>query len=374
MKKNLLFILLVILLFECKQKPTAMNQQQVDSTLTIQYAKGFSIDYFKDYKRVTVINPWKKNSVYARYYLVSNDSISAPEDGQKIIVPLKSIGAASNTHFEFLCMINELGSITGICSHNKIYNPIVLKKLKQGKLTDMGDSFSLNFEKVQLLQPEVVMVSGFNQEDVASKRLIENGIPVLFNNEWMETSLLARAEWLKFVAVFYNKESLADSIFTAIVNNYQANKNKSDKVKTRPTIMVGGNFKGTWYMPGGNSYMAGLIADAGGDYFYKSDTTSGSLPLNFEVALNNFKNADIWIGSSANNLDELLSIDERHGLFKSANNKQVYNFNNRTTPTGGNDFWESGIAHPDIILADMIKVFHPEIMKEHEFIYVSKLK
>ncbi|MBN2787928.1 MAG: iron ABC transporter substrate-binding protein, partial [Paludibacteraceae bacterium] len=94
----------------------------------------------------------------------------------------------------------------------------------------------------------------------------------------------------------------------------------------------------------------------------------------FEVVLNNFRKTDIWIGSLANSMAELIATDERHGLFKAANNKQVYSFNNRTTPTGGNDFWESGVAHPDVILADMIKVFHPEMMKEHPFVYVNKLE
>ena len=127
-------------------------------------------------------------------------------------------------------------------------------------------------------------------------------------------------------------------------------------------------------MPGGKSYMAGLLADAGANYFYANDTAKGSLPLNFEVALSNFRKSEVWIGSSANSLKELLNIDERHGLFNPVNNKEVYNFNKRTTPTGGNDFWESGTAHPDVILADMIKIFHPELMTNHEFVYVNKLK
>lgn len=374
MQKQLLIFSFVLLLFGCKQKAANQDELQSDSLLSISYAKGFTVEYFNDYKRITVINPWENKSIYARYYLISNKEIVTPSDGQRIKTPLTSIGAASGTHFEFLHLIDELNSISGICSPAKVYNKDILNKFNNNKLVDMGDPFSLNIERVQMLQPDAVMVSGFNQEDPASKRLIETGIPVLYNNEWMETSLLARAEWIKFVAAFYNKEKIADSIFNEIADNYQHNKEKVKELKEIPSVMVGGNFKGTWYMPGGNSYMSKLIADAGGSYYYSNDTLSGSLPLNFEVVLCNFRNAAIWIASSAKSIDKLVAIDERHGLFNAAKNKQVYNFEKRITSTGGNDFWESGIAHPDIILADMIKTFHPELMEHHDFVYVDKLK
>ncbi len=374
MAKQLFILSFIIFLIGCQNKSANVVEINSDSILNIQFSEGFTIEYFSDYKRVTVINPWKDNTIYARYYLVKEKRTPTPKDGHKIQIPLKSIGTASGTHFEFLHLIGELQSITGVCTINKIFNNNILEKYNNNEIIDMGDPFSLNIEKVQMLQPNAVMVSGFNQEDPSSKRLIENGIPVIFNNEWMETSLLARAEWIKFIASFYNKEKIADSIFIEIRNSYNTNKIKIKNLKKKPTIMVGGNFKGTWYMPGGKSYMARLIKDAGGDYFHKNDTTSGSLPLNFEQVLNNFRDADCWIASPANSLEKLINIDERHGLFNAAKKKAVYNFNKRITDTGGNDFWESGIAHPDIILADMMKVFHPELMKNHEFFYVNKLE
>ncbi|MDR3704369.1 MAG: ABC transporter substrate-binding protein [Paludibacteraceae bacterium] len=374
-KKHLLCIILLgSLLISCQQKKAQPDNAKPDSTAQVTYAKGFSIEYFAAYKRVTVYNPWKKNAIYARYYLVKDKSTTVPADGQKIKIPIQTIAATCGTQFEFLNLIGNLNSITGICTPKLIYNKVLLGKIQQHKLTDLGDPFSLNIEKVQLLHPDAVMVSGFNQEDPVSKRLMEYGTPVIFDNEWTENTLLARAEWIKFIASFYNKEQLADGIFNHIANNYIAIREKAKHVTKRPTVMCGGNFKGTWYMPGGKSYMAGLLSDAGADYHYANDTTKGSLPLNFEVALNNFRHTDVWIGSSANSIAELLNIDERHGLFDAAKNKQVFNFNARVTPTGGNDFWESGTAHPDLILADMIKIFHPDLMNGHAFVYVRKLE
>lgn len=374
-KKHFINILLLsTLLLSCTQKKQQIDQQKTDSTAQITYAKGFKIDYFSQYKRITVLNPWKKNAIYARYYLVTDKNIKTPADGQKIKIPLHKIAATCGTQFEFLNMIGQLNSIKGICSANLIYNQTLLNEIAQHKLTDLGDPFSLNIEKVQLLNPDAIIVSGFNQEDPVSKRLKEFGIPVIFDNEWTESSILARAEWIKFIATFYNKEAQAQTLFTHIAQNYNAIKSRVASVSQRPTVMCGGNFKGTWYMPGGKSYMAALLSDAGANYFYKNDTAQGSLPLNFEVALNNFRHADIWIGSSAGSLKELMSIDERHSLFDATRTKQVYNYKGRVTPTGGNDFWESGTAHPDVILADMIKIFHPEMMKNHQFVYMRKLE
>jgi iron complex transport system substrate-binding protein len=374
-KKHVLcIILLSSLLISCQQKKPQTNNAKPDSTLQVSYAQGFSVEYYTTYKRVTVYNPWKKNTIYARYYLVKDKNTPTPADGQKVKVPLQSIASTSGTQFEFLNLIGSLNTITGICTPKLIYNKTLLEKIQQHKLTDLGDPFSLNIEKVQLLHPDAVMVSGFNQEDPISKRLMEYGTPVIFDNEWTENTLLARAEWIKFIASFYNKEQLAADIFNNIANNYITIREKAKHVTQKPTVMCGSNFKGTWYMPGGKSYMVGLLADAGSDYHYANDTNKGSLPLNFEVALNNFRHADVWIGSSANSITELLSIDERHGLFDAAKNKQVFNFNAQVTPTGGNDFWESGTAHPDLILADMIKIFHPDLMKNHAFVYVRKLE
>ena len=126
-------------------------------------------------------------------------------------------------------------------------------------------------------------------------------------------------------------------------------------------------------MPGGKNYMGQLFADAGSDYFFKNDTTKTSLPLSFEKVLKEFRNADYWIGCGANNMQELLNSDERYALFKAAQTSNVYNFNNRTTPTNGNDFWESAVARPDLILSDLIKVLHPELLPNYELVYISPL-
>ena len=375
MKKILLIIIGIFVLVSCNNKSS--NNKTVKQPLTqklLNYATGFAVNNFEDYKEVIVFSPWKKGEIYARYYLVKDIKTKTPNDGEKIKIPLKTLASTSVTHLEFLSLLDEIQTITGVCSPALIYNPELQKNIQAGKITDLGDAFSLNVEKTLVLKPEALMTSGFNQADAAAQRIGQAGIPVIFNNEWMETSLLGRAEWIKFVAVFYNKEQLADSIFTDIEKRYNELKDRALKVKKKPKVMSGNNFRGTWYMPAGQSFMGQLFSDAGGDYFYANDTTTGSLPLNVETVLKNFAETDVWLNVNFSTIDELIKTDSKHALFHPVKTGQVYNFNKRRLPSTANDFWESAVARPDLLLGDVIAILHPELLPDYEFVYAEKLK
>jgi iron complex transport system substrate-binding protein len=176
------------------------------------------------------------------------------------------------------------------------------------------------------------------------------------------------------VAAFYGKEQLADSIFTNIEKRYNELKDRALKVKKKPKVMSGNNFRGTWYMPAGQSFMGQLFRDAGGDYFYANDTTSGSLPLNVETVLKNFAETDVWLNVNFSTIDELIKADSKHEFFHPVITRQVYNFNKRLLPSTANDFWESAVARPDLLLGDVIAILHPELLPDYEFVYAEKLK
>lgn len=375
MKKILLIIIGIFVLVSCNNKSS--NNKTVKQPLTqklLNYATGFAVNNFEDYKEVIVFSPWKKGEIYARYYLVKDIKTKTPNDGEKIKIPLKTLASTSVTHLEFLSLLDEIQTITGVCSPALIYNSELQKNIQAGKITDLGDAFSLNVEKTLVLKPEALMTSGFNQADAGAQRIGQAGIPVIFNNEWMETSLLGRAEWIKFVAVFYNKEQLADSIFTDIEKRYNELKYRALNVSKKPKIMAGNNFRGTWYMPAGQSFMGQLFRDAGGDYFYANDTTTGSLPLNVETVLKNFAETDVWLNVNFSTIDELIKTDSKHALFHPVITRQVYNFNKRRLPSTANDFWESAVARPDLLLGDVIAILHPELMPDYEPVYAEKLK
>jgi len=176
------------------------------------------------------------------------------------------------------------------------------------------------------------------------------------------------------VGVFYNKEKLADSIFSTVDKRYTEIMAKAATVKVKPTLMAGSNFRGTWYMPAGHSFMGRLFADAGARYYFSTDTTSGSLPLNVETVLTNFSQSDVWLNCSFSSLNDLVKADSKHSLFRPVVLKQVYNFNKRKLPSTANDFWESAVARPDLLLSDVIAILHPELLPGYQLVYAEKLK
>lgn len=345
-----------------------------DSVLKPKYATGFVIEYYRNYKTVIVFNPWKKGAVQAKYFITNHKDAATPDVSKTVVAPVHSIAATSATHYAYIAALNELSSVTGISSPQLVYNPDLIRQCKTGRTIDLGDAFSLNVEKTLALHPQLVMMSSYNQADVAADRIARSGIPVVFNNEWMETSPLGRAEWIKFVAAFYNKERDANAIFNRVERSYSKMKTLARQAQKSPGVMIGGNFKGTWYVPSGKGFMGNLLADANVRYCFAADTATGSIPINFEQALQRFVNADIWLNCAAKSLQGLLQSDVRYGLFRAYKQKQVYTLDNRMNASGGNDFWEGGVLHPDLILADFIKIVHPELLPGYRLFYMTKLE
>jgi len=372
--KYIFTLLILFFLFSCASKSTENQEEKSLHSEQIKYAQGFKIDYFSDYKKITIKNPWKKDETQQVLYLVENKKISTPKDGLKIVVPITKIAVGSTTYYGFLELLDEINSVKGACTPQLAYNQTIAQKYQNREIVDLGDAYGPNLEMIMMLQPQIFMLPSYNQQDEVVKRLVNANVSVVYNNEWTENSLLARAEWLKFVAALFNKEQQADTIFSKIEKRYFEAKKIAENVADKPTVIVGGNFKGTWYMPGGKSYTAQLFADAGGDYFFKNDTTTTSLPMSFEHILKNFHNADIWLNCPVETLDKLFAMDERHKLFKAAQNGNVFAFLKRYRTSGANDFWEGGIANPDIVLKDIIWALHPNLLPDYQPIYIIKCK
>ena len=374
--KNLFYFLIIVLFCACGAKtPKGEVLVREGEKLDVRYAKGFDVFYGDNYKIVVVYNPWKEGEMQQIYYLVGNKEVETPNDGLKVVVPVENIAISSCTHVEFLNLLGEINSVAGVCTPHLIYNDDIRKRYADGKIQSLGDAHNVNLEQLVHLRPDIYIAASYNQQDEQAKRLQQSGVKLVFNNEWTEQSLLARAEWIKFVAAFYNKEQLADSIFSGIEKDYIEASRIAQAVENKPTVMAGGNFKGTWYMPSGASYMGRLFADAGADYFYKNDSsTNASLALNFETVLGDFYDVDVWLNAPTTSMSALMQMDERHGLFRAAREGRVFGFYARTLPDGANDFWESAVARPDLVLKDLIWALHPYLLPNYEPIYIIKLK
>lgn len=366
-------LVFMALLAACTNKKKDRDDRQYEK-VALKYAQGFTIEKGDGFEVLTVLNPWKENEVYDKYYLVKDTGTLVPQDGKKIKIPLKSMVANSATYLEFLNQLGELEKVTGVCSARYIYNPSVVERVGQGLTKDLGDAFNLDIESLMVLHPDAIMTSAYNAEDENSKKLTQCGIPVLFNIEWQEKTPLGRAEWIKFIGAFFDKQELAERLFGELEKRYNEARREAASAPNTPTVLSGQDFRGTWSMPGGQSFNARLYKDAGGNYLYAGNPETGSISTNIENALVDFNRADVWIGVQANTLEELGRTDAKYKLFDAFKKGNVYNYNNRMNATGGSDYWEGAVAHPDLLLKDLIKVFHPDLLPEYEFTYISKLK
>ncbi|WP_455584899.1 ABC transporter substrate-binding protein [Bacteroides sp.] len=375
MMNRILYICLILMLTACSSKNSPKEVSRKEGTpVVLSQAKGFSITHTDHYTTVTVYNPWKPGEVYDTYYLVKDEKDEVPADGHKITIPLKSMMTNSATHLGFLELLGELDKVTGVCNSNYIYNPTILQGIKEGHVKDLGDAFNLDIESLLLLHPQAVMTTAYNAEDENSKRMRQTGLNIIYNIEWQEPTLLGRAEWIKFIAAFFDKETMADSIYAGVEKRYNDVKMKALVLSYSPSIFSGQDYRGTWSLPGGKSYTAQLFRDAGARYQYAQDTLNASISSNIEQVLVDFNQADIWIGVQAPSLKELGQTDSKYKLFKAYKEGNVYNINKRTNTTGGNDYWESGIARPDLLLNDMIKICHPNLFPDYELTYYEQLK
>lgn len=337
------------------------------------YAKGFVIEPQEDYTVVKAFSPWQEGQTLATYYLVRSDSIATPSDGIRIKIPVQRMALTSCTHVGFLMAIDKQDVIYGICDPHIVYNQSALHPADGHEVMNLGDAMTPDVERIIRSNPDAVMVSTYAQGDAATAKMCALGLPVIFNNEWTETHPLARAEWVRYVGAFLDCLPKADSLFNAVAKEYRAQTASLTKDR-KPTIMSGNNFRGTWYMPAGSTYMGVLFKDAGADYKFAHDTSHFSIPLTIESVIADFANADLWVGCPARSLAELAQMDERHTWFKAYKEARVYNFLRRTTEAGGNDFWETGVVHPEWILEDLRKVVTGDRLAEEEFHFAEHLK
>lgn len=374
MNKFFFSIITTLLLFSCTNTTEKQSETNIPNSVeTPKYANGFTIEYYDDYSVLNILNPWNLNEIQEKIY-VTKDKTLDKKDGIVIQAPIKNIAISSCTHIEFINLLNKIDIIKGICNPELIYNDTIQQLYKKNKIINLGDAFNINIEQLLLLNPDGIMLSTYNKQDNNTKKLDQCGIKQLFNNEWTESTLLGRAEWIKYFGILLDKKSEADSIFSIIEKNYLYAKQISQQVKHKKTVMVGSNYKGTWYVPGGKSYMGQLLKDAGADYYYANTDEKQSIPLNFEIVLEKFHDADVWLNAPTSTMEELYATDSRHKLFKAAQNNNVYAFLAKSNSTGANDFWESGIAHPDLLLKDIIWALYPDILNNYTPNYILKLK
>jgi iron complex transport system substrate-binding protein len=363
--------------------------------IPLRHAVVFTLEMRAETTVVVVKKPWQGAQSDFTYLLVprrdtaveSTASASAAQANRAaasginaaqtliVPVPIRRAITLTTTNLHDLECLGVLESLVGVGGGRYVCSPAVRARLQSGSLRDVGTDVGLDVENVVALRPDLLFtyVVG-NASDGGRAKLAETGVPVAVEGSYMEESPLGRAEWIKFTAAFFGKAVAADSIFSAVDSAYQALAALARTAKRRPTVFVGAPFGGVWWMASGRTYVGRILADAGADYLWAADTTRGSLSLDVEAVLGRASGADFWINAGDwKDLADARKQDPRNALFKAWKDARVYTNDAIRCEAGGRDFYETGAARPDLLLADLIAILHPELLPGHSLRWYRRL-
>jgi iron complex transport system substrate-binding protein len=343
------------------------------------YAELFSVIDKKEYKVLSVLNPWQgADNIRLCYYLVKRGG-KMPEgldSSDVIFIPVHKIVCTSTTHLAMISALGEENTIVGVSGKNYIYSSSIRRKIADDLIKDVGFDNNMNKEMILGLDPDIVMMYGVGGESAGyAGKLKELGIKTVFDGDYLENNPLARAEWIKFFGALYCRDKLADSIFRSEVKAYNELKQHINKnIKHRPSVLLGLPFKDTWYISPGNSYMSRLIHDGGGEYLWKDSMSDIAMPMGIENVFMKAMLADYWLNpGTASSLSDISLVDRRLENLPCYIKDNIFNNNRKITGDGGNDYWESGIVHPHMILKDIASILHPKLFENENLFYYRRI-
>ena len=375
----LFFIFIGFISCKKEQKEQPLEVSKGIST-TLKYAKGFSVTHFKNYKILEIKNPWPKSEQSYRYVLINKENAAKTtfmrdEFDGFITNPIERIVVTSTTHIPGLELLNEENTLIGFPGTKYISSEKVRARIDNKSIRELGKNEGINTEVLLELNPDLVVGFGIDGNNGSLDLIERAGIPVIFNGDWVEESPLAKAEWVKFFGALYNKEKEADSIFNRIETEYLNAKKLTENLESKPTILSGAMHNDIWYLPNGTSTEAQLLRDANTNYLWNDSKGTGSLQLNFESVFMKAQDADIWLSpSNYSSFEKLKNASAHNAEFKAFKNKNIYTTNNTTGATGGVLYFELGMSRPDLVLKDLIKICHPELLTDYNLFFFKPLE
>lgn len=353
--------------------PSRSGQTVQGEAYPLEYARGLSIERAEGYTRVNIRNPWDTTAMLQTYVLVpAGEPLpdTLPE-GTLLRTPLQRVVAFSSVHCGMLDFLDADETLVGICESRYVNIPGIQERLQQGLIADVGDAGAPNIERIIELAPEALITTPL--EGMSYGRVEKIGIPLIETTDYMELTPLGRAEWIRFYGLLFGKERLADSLFACTAEAYNTLKAKVAEAGKRPRMLSETKTGSAWYIPGGRSYAANLYRDAGADYPWSDNAQSGSVPLSFEHVLERAADADVWVFKYNRPQDMTYAdLENEYGgytRFAPLRNRNVYGCNTHTAT-----YYEDVPIHPDWVLADLVWIFHPELMPDYTPRYFRKLQ
>lgn len=363
---SLILLFALVLLTACQRGTT-------EAGVGVKYATLLSIEPADSFTRVDVRDAWHTDRTLHTYILVPKDA-TLPHDlpeGTLLRTPLCRLVVGSSVHASLLCDLDARHTIVGLCDTAYILHPTLREDLRTGCIASMGAAYSPDLERLVSVRPDAMLVSPMEGSNYGA--LERADVPLIECADYMETSALGRAEWMKFFGLLVGREAATDSLFTAITTAYDSLRTAATAIAKRPRLMVDMKQGDAWYVPGGHSYLGGLYADAGADYVFKDNETSGSVAYSAEKVLTAAAAADVWLikyGQSADiTYNSLAADDALYRRFRPWNDRRIFGCNTLRVP-----FYEEAPFHPDRLLRDLVRIFHPEVLPTHQLYFFTPIK
>lgn len=369
----LTFWVTVLLLSACGGKSSTASGSEQGDTIPLHYSSNLSLIDYEDYIVAQLRNPWDTAKILHTYVLVDKNQPLPQElpQGTLVRTPLSKAVIYSSVHCSLLKDFGALNSIGGVCDLKYIKLPEIEEGCRNGTIADVGDGMNPNIEKIIDLHPDAILLSPFENSG-GYGRVEKLNVPIIECADYMETSSLGRAEWMRFYGLLFGKKTEADAMFAAVERNYKDLQELVKPISFAPSVMCDLKTSSTWYTPGGNSTIAKLYSDAGANYIFREDTHSGSLPYPFEVIFEKGQQTDFWLIRYNQPVDKTYGELEKefapYAGFRAFKERNIYGCNTNRVP-----FYEETPFHPDWLLKDLIKIFHPSLSEGYELRYYNKL-
>lgn len=334
---------------------------------------GFAVYTFDKFKILHVKRAWKGNE-NGKFYLLSREKINICPQLLHIQTPVKKVVSFSTTHIPAFQYMNEEEKLTGIVGQKYVFNKKIRELIRNKKIPELGNP--PNVEKVISINPDLILgyvISSPVLEGV--QPFFDLKLPLVLVSDHLTKGPLERSEWMIFISYFFEKEKEMAMLHRKIIEDYKSLASKIQNKKKSVPVLIGSNFNGTWGAPGGRSDFAKIVKDAGGDYVWKENSSISTIYKSFETVLSKSRNSQIWLPQNNwNSLKNIKDTDKRYQYINAAQKGTVYNNNSKLNEYGGNDYWELGVMRPDLLLKDLIKIFHPKVLPNHELVWFRILK
>lgn len=372
---NYLFYISVLTLFISCGKEQESSTEKI--SIALSYAKGFEIFQGKDFWEIHVTQGYTGAEKTFRY-LVLEENSKAEKTGFDAVVqlPISKVVMTSTTHIPHLDLLDSSEKLVGFPQTDLISSEKTRQLIDSGKVTDLGNGPSANPEMVIDLQPDWMMISTLGEDLRYLDLFAQAKIPAIINGEYVEQNPLGRAEWIKLTGILLGKYEEAKIAFEEIEKAYveaeKLTQNLPDSGK--PKVLSGVMYQDIWYAPGADSWGARILENAGGSYIFADQSGEGSLQLSYEFVLDNGLETDFWIGSADFvDLKAMGNSEPRYQAFTPWKTGEVYTYTAKKGATGGLEYFELGYVRPDLILKDLIKILHPQLLPEYELYFYQKL-